>query len=264
LIPRLSKNRIEKKKDPEKLMSDLLARNKSPLTKLLDGTCTDGAEVEGYFSFKNISQRRASMPKSEPERTVPRRFRSSSLDATAKLLSPMPIRPMSPQSPLITHRRDAICLPYGFGYVLTASPFEDENSDSSSRLSTTSIPNDPFIDDAAFAVFASTPSRTKSPRALPMSLKDFISKPTIATPISVNPALKIPVNVSPMIEIPSSTGSGEAGLRDGGLEWQDSAAGQILRAMFKDPFQEAREKSKERRERKVSEDVEHLAPDACP
>jgi hypothetical protein len=263
LIPRLSKTRTEKKKDPGKLMSNLLARNKSPPAKLFDGTCTDGAEEKEYFSFKNVGQRRASLPNAEPKRTVPRHHRSSSLEATAKPLSPIPPCSMTPLSPLISRRRDAICLPFGFGYVVTANPFEDQNPDLWSRPSTTSSLHDPFIDDAAFVVSTATPTRTKSPRALPMSLKDFISKPTIATPISVNPALRTRVNVSPMIETLSDVVSGEAGIRRGGLQWQDSAAGQKLRSIFKDPFQEDREKCKEIREKKGSEGVEDLAPDAC-
>jgi hypothetical protein len=250
LEPKLSKTRTEKKK--------------KDTGKLFGGTCTDGAEEEDYFSFRNAGQRRASLPNAEPKRTAPRRFRSSSLDVTARPLSPVPIRSVSPLSPLITHRRDGICLPFGFGYVVTANPFEDKNPDLWSRPSTTSILHDPFIDHAAFVVSASTPTRTKSPRALPMSLKDFISKPTIASPISVNPALRTRVNVSPMIETPSSVVSGEAGMRGGDLVWHDSAAGQKLRSMFKYPFQEDREKCKETKEKKGSDGVEDISPDACP
>jgi hypothetical protein len=249
--PTRDKAKNETNKDPRKSIMGPLVRNKNPLAKLFDGT--DGTEEADYFSFKDISYRSASLPHAKPESTVPRRLRSSSSHATISPLSPVPMRPLSPLSPFIVHRRDAICLPYGFGYVVTENPLEPEES----------ISDDPFVDEPEFPV--STPARisTKSLRALPVSLKDFISKPTVATPVSVSPELAASVSVSPVFEKLLGEGSGEVGVRGGGLEGMDSAAGRQLRSMFKDLFKEAREKDKQK-EREGSEGVESLAPDACP
>jgi hypothetical protein len=244
--PTRDKTKHERSKDPRKSIMGPLARNKNPLAKLFDGT--DGTEEEDYFSFKNIGRRRASLPQPNPERKTPRRLRSSSSDAAVRPLSPVPVRPLSPLTPLIAHQRDAICLPYGFGYVVAGSPLEIEES----------ISDDPFIDKPAFR-----PTRSKSPRKLPMSLKDFISKPTVATPVSVSPELAASVNISPAFETSPNPNGGGGGMRGGGLEGIDSAAGRQLRSMFKDPFKEAREKDIQK-ETEESEGVESLSPDTCP
>ncbi|KAF2790498.1 hypothetical protein K505DRAFT_79148 [Melanomma pulvis-pyrius CBS 109.77] len=242
--PGLTRKKDARKKDSQLSVMTPFTRNRNPLAKLFDGT------EEDFFSYKQT--RGVSLSPKSTTRMAQRHLRSSSSDATVRLLSPVPTRPLSPTSPLITHRRDAICPPYSLDYISVTGTFEI--SEPPSR--TSSSFHDPFIEPPALAAS----HKAKSQRSLPVSLKDFISKPRTATPVSVSPAYETPGS-----ELFSRSVRGRNDSNFGGGEREGSVARQQLRAMFKNPFKETRDRDAEGRSRKFSnESVEVLAPDATP
>ncbi|KAF2683819.1 hypothetical protein K458DRAFT_478168 [Lentithecium fluviatile CBS 122367] len=212
-----------RKKDSRK---SIFVRSRNPMAKLFDGA--EDVERSGgdYFSFRRRANSVA------PKRTSPmarQRGRASSSHETP--LSPVPLRPISPNnpllSPLLMGRRDAICLPYG--YVLSPStPAIDLHEHTSPRApSTENVSKD-----------ASSPrSGPLIPLSLPVSLHSLISK---SKPIS---ALTTPT---------SSPRSSQKGGEMQGVETDKvdnfaavdelkrfiEGVGEDVKVVFRDPFRE--------------------------
>jgi hypothetical protein len=144
----------------------VIVRSRNPMAKLFDGAedgAEDGAAVwEDFFNHKrrasSVTAKRTFTDVRQHERAI------SSHEAP---LSPTSMRPMSPNSPLLFKRRDAICLPYD--YVLSPStPTVDFRKYAAPSAGST---------DRASKDVLSTHSIPSIPLSLTVSLQDLISKP---------------------------------------------------------------------------------------
>ena len=170
---------LRSKRKSKKPMLVPFSRSRNPLAKIFDGTrdgtVEDEDEDEDYFTFKNKRSASVSVRPSLP--MAQRLVRSSSSGETHRPLSPIPIRPNGPTSPLITSRRDAIALPLD---LYTFSRLGQQYTSSGPSM------DDPFVDTLTDQSKDSSSSRPAMPL---ISLKSFITAAKTASPLSVSPTV---------------------------------------------------------------------------
>jgi hypothetical protein len=137
-------------------------RSRNPIAKLFDGAGSTEDEADDYFSHK----RRATSESPKGTATLARERRRAS-SSHEMPLSPIPVQPISPNSPLLRDRRDAICLPHGY-VVSPGTP--------SINLNELAIPTTMSMAKASQDV-ASPRSIPSVSFPLPVSLQSLISKP---------------------------------------------------------------------------------------
>lgn len=235
-------------------------RNRNPLARVLDGSgdaTSDDPTDQDYFSCKlqrSVSHG-ASSTKSATNR--PRLRRASSSDGTLRPLSPIPVNPLSPVnlSPLITDRRQEICLPFTTAHHLAMSLAKKRTGTSSKNTSVSSQESseDPFLSDSN--EISSVYSRPQLP-----SLKSFMAGPSRPISGSVTSG-SFEVHVLAQGELggvgsPSQTNtpqssmfsenqSGEEKIKQGGV-------------MFRNPFKSRRSRDETGETRRSTE---HVAPE---
>ncbi|ORY05925.1 hypothetical protein BCR34DRAFT_42403 [Clohesyomyces aquaticus] len=250
-------------------------RSRNPLAKLFDGGSeTLDREYHAQLDYFTYPKREAR----ESERQRRLKLASSS-SATMRPLSPIPYRPLSPLSPLLGSRRDAVVFPYGFGVVSLIDSLK--NSVSETITATSSFPDDPFTDaprgeqmvessftDAIRAserqLLAHVPRRQSYHGNIPMALKEYISPPSPAPPMSVATAVTTlrPDSLKPRNRtLPrSSPGSlAEHALREAIRE--EVIGPSSRKVLFKDPFKDS-DRSGHKSWKDGSESVEKLAPES--
>jgi hypothetical protein len=150
------------------------ARSRNPIAKLFDGTEDTASSGDDYFSSRDRASSVAST------RTSPFKQREPASSSHEAPLSPIPLRPISPSSPLLMGRRDAICLPYG--YVITPG------------TPTIDIREHPAPRTAMVGCASQDGLSTGSAPFLPLSLRSLITKSklvsALTTPTSPRSKLK--------------------------------------------------------------------------
>ncbi|KAF2466298.1 uncharacterized protein BDR25DRAFT_317700 [Lindgomyces ingoldianus] len=248
-------------------------RSLNPLAKLFDGGAEGIDPERGYCSEEDC----LTYPRREA-RMGEGRQRASSSSATVHPLSPIPVRPLSPMSLLISRRRDAIVYPHGFAAAGTIR--------SSQESATSSFVEDPFIDaprqrengvssfnnvqilgsSEAQLIITNIPQERKHRPSIPAALKDFITLSPAATPVSVAAAISTPLSGHA-----SSSASASASKIDGGSSpaseaeraLRNAIGGKIMgpserRILFKDPFKEIKRSGG----KGWRDSVEKLAPES--
>lgn len=155
-----------KKKESRK---SIFVRSGNPMAKYFDGAEDDGSEQD-CFSYRSRSRTVSISPK-HTSPMARRRQRASSSNGILRPLSPVPLRPASPISPLLLGGRAAISiLPSASVAVVSTSSFEQTEFQPSAAV----LRDDPFV----------ATSSSRSPLPLPVSLREYISKPRPATAVS--------------------------------------------------------------------------------
>lgn len=137
-------------------------RSRNPLAKLFDGPQDTSLDsIVDYFNYKGT--RSSSLDGLANSPTVDRHRGVSSPEGVISPLSPSPFRPISPSSPLITIRRNAVCLP--------------------STVSLSTSVRSAYSTDDSFDHMEQMQLRHSRP-AYVTSLQNFISAARTASPIS--------------------------------------------------------------------------------
>jgi hypothetical protein len=217
-----------KGKDREKSPVGPSNRSHNPLAKLFDGA--DGAMDQ--YEDDSLDEDRRSVPPSN--------------DGT-RPLSPIPLRPTSPWSPLITARRAEIFLP----------PVPSINDDTSLTDYFTPVlhPGEDPPEDMSRA--------HAKPQATAFSIKGLISAAKLATPVSVSPGVSSIISDRPCSPMDGNETHSTRGVflyNEQRTLLMDTTAQRHGGVLFRDPFRQASDSKHVVR----GGIVEDLAPDGPP
>ncbi|PSN75021.1 hypothetical protein BS50DRAFT_643633 [Corynespora cassiicola Philippines] len=216
----------------------VFTRSRNPLVKLFDGA-KDCSSDEGGRKSSNMSiSKQDSISMSPGTLVVSQGVQPILSKNERELHSPAPFRPLSPLSPLTFERRDAVCFPYDFTPI-----FYTPKTPSIMPVPTV---NDPFLDtptkptryirmEASLADDPFIDTLVRPRHSLPGSLKDFISKPKAAAPLSSSAST--PVSGYHM-EAGRGSSDSQAAYRLKKMVREDIAI--PIRVIFKNPFDESR------------------------
>tara|TARA_R110002003_G_scaffold1489_7_gene23118 strand:- start:10508 stop:11533 length:1026 start_codon:yes stop_codon:yes gene_type:complete len=240
----------------------IFVRRRNPATQLFDGAPSE--EGNDYFGNAVFKEEDANAQDTPPQR--PREAPSS--NAAVRVHSPIPTKPIDPDTPLKTARRGAVFPAPGEedpdaektqAFSPTTSPLRQNTCTSTKRNSSksTHLPRlDPFVD----STIATPTLAARLAAALPTSLKNLVARH--------HPAPVTATAASPSPHKASVAASGDAMASERVIESlemdranvdSDSAAGVTVE--FTNPFAEKGSGSPQRRSRKIERQSSGVAPD---